>query len=398
MTKPKLLLCLPDYPFPARRNGFSIRYYPIIEHFSREFDIDMFVISEWAAGEEDLSLARPFCTKIEIYRRQKVAVNPLYKLYCRLRALIPGAKPFDFVYYDQPLIDDFFVRHFTAAHYDLVVSASLTMSHLVRKFARFSRLSIDAIDSAYALKFRAANNLLEKYDAWQIRAWERKTIAAADAASYISPLDKALGCGDGSEFNNVFVIPNGVYLSDVVAETVSFAGPSVGYLGHMGYTPNIRAAKRLHVLFKQAQKKIPNLFLVIIGRDPSPEILALADDPQVLVTGTVENIWPYVQGVDLFVFPMETGSGQQNKLLEAMAVGKPVISTTLGNSGVRAVHRESVVLADTDEELRDALIEFMLAPEKRSGLGMSGKEFVIRTYAWPSVFRQLNETLFRTVK
>ncbi|RYZ94405.1 MAG: glycosyltransferase, partial [Moraxellaceae bacterium] len=198
--------------------------------------------------------------------------------------------------------------------------------------------------------------------------------------------------------NNVFVIPNGVYLSDVVEEKVSFDGPSVGYLGHMGYTPNIRAAKRLYVLFKQAQKHIPNLFLVIIGRDPSPEILALADDPQVLVTGTVENIWPYVQGVDLFVFPMETGSGQQNKLLEAMAVGKPVISTTLGNSGVRAVHRESVVLADTDEELCNALIEFMSAPEKRTQLGMSGKDFVIRTYAWPSVFRQLNETLFRTVK
>jgi polysaccharide biosynthesis protein PslH len=162
----------------------------------------------------------------------------------------------------------------------------------------------------------------------------------------------------------------------------------------MGYPPNIRAAKRLFKILKLAQKSIPELMLVIVGRDPSAEILELENDSSVLVTGSVDNIWPYVKAIDLMVFPMETGSGQQNKLLESMAVGKPVISSALGNSGVGATHGKNIIIADSDEEFAQAICTLTQNPEQKEDLGAQAEQFVHSKYSWPSIFKQLEKSIF----
>ena len=189
------------------------------------------------------------------------------------------------------------------------------------------------------------------------------------------------------------VLPNGVYLQDHSAERVEFGCRTVGYLGHMAYPPNIRAALRLQRIFLATHDRLSNTKLVIIGRDPAPEIMALAADKRVIVTGTVENIWPYVNGVDVFAFPMETGSGQQNKLLEAMGAAKPVVSSALGNSGIGAKHGESILEVDSDEEIANAIVRLVSDPLAASSIGNSAKRFVEETYSWSSMLRRIDRTL-----
>jgi glycosyltransferase involved in cell wall biosynthesis len=393
VKKSRLLLCLGDFPFPARKSGYSIRYYPIIQHFSSHFDIDIFATIYWAVADEDLQAARGFCKNVAIYRHQKTAPSLFKKVLTRIKSFIPGSIPFDFINYDQLQMDDFFAKSYSKEHYDLVVCASITLVNTVKKHANFDRLTLDVIDSPYALKLRGANNLIMKIDALLIRYWEQKTIAAVDHASYISPLDRQLGCGHNPP-SHVSVIPNGVYLDDSINASKSFGSLSIGFLGNMAYTPNIQAAKKLYILFKQLQTSFPELKLIIIGRDPVNEITDLAADPNVVITGTVDNIWPYIYGVDLFVFPMMTGSGQQNKLLEAMAARKPIISTSLGNSGVGAIDGTDIIIADTDNSIMEKIQNLLESPESRKKLGDLAYDFVMSKYAWSSVFNKLKCTLF----
>jgi len=395
MVKKKLLLCFPDCPFPVRRNGFSIRWAPLLKHFSQYFDIDILIISPVGIAAEDLAECSKYSSNVSCYVKKNTKVSLIEKFMRRFVSFIPGATPFDFVYYHQSELDDFFCKNFSKTHYNLAVVVSKTCVRMVQRFASYDKLTLDVIDSSYALKLREAKSWIDYIDAWLIKYWEKKTLAYVDCASFISSVDRELTCDKSFDPQKVWVIPNGVYLGDSDnTHREDFGAPTIGFLGNMSYGPNILAAKRLYGLFKNIQKEMPNLKLVIVGRDPVPEIQSLSEDPSAIVTGTVDNIWPYVNGIDLFVFGMQIGSGQQNKLLDAMAAKKPVVTTNLGNGGVNAIDGVSVVIANSDQEFECAIVELMASPEKRKRIGEQGYKFAIETYSWVGIFQQFEQSLF----
>jgi glycosyltransferase involved in cell wall biosynthesis len=236
--------------------------------------------------------------------------------------------------------------------------------------------------------------LLDLIDRMAIKRWEENEVKSADVSCYISPLDRAIGAGKKFDSEKIKVIPNGFFLSDYVEDKHDFGCFTVGFIGNMSYPPNIQAALRLARLFLSVvQKNNLNWKLAIIGRLPAPDILALAENKQIIVTGTVDNIWSYVNGVDLFVFPMEIGSGQQNKLLEAMCVSKPVVSTSLGNSGIGATHMEHLIEVETDDALIEAMVLLAGDEAARVRLGQAAKKFVTEKYSWDGIFKVIDGTL-----
>ena len=122
----------------------------------------------------------------------------------------------------------------------------------------------------------------------------------------------------------VHVVPNGIFHADAPPlARASAANKVIGFLGDMSYGPNISAALRLaERIFPRIRSRLGDATLLIIERDPVPSIRRL-DGPAISVTGTVENIWPYVARANIFVFPMFEESGLQNKILEAMLCRGP---------------------------------------------------------------------------
>ncbi len=113
----------------------------------------------------------------------------------------------------------------------------------------------------------------------------------------------------------------------------------------MSYEPCISAALRLaERIFPRIRSRLGDATLLIIGRDPVPSIRRL-DGAAISVTGTVENIWPYVVSANIFVFPMFEGSGLQNKILEAMYAGVPVVTTPIAAASIGATSGEQLLVA-----------------------------------------------------
>lgn len=395
--KKNLLVCMPDFPFPARKNGISIRYYPILEQAAKKFNIHLLIIAEGHVGEDGIQQAKVFCERVSVYVRQPQKVSKFKKLITRIKAFIPYTLPFDLIRYDEQQIANFIAEETKGTTYDNALCVLLPYQHLVTKLVRAKRRSLDLIDSPYSTSLRTkGNSMIKAYDAWMMKLWERKSLQTLDYACYVSPLDRKIGAGSKCDGNRIGVIPNGLFLQDYNDGVINYGCKTIGYLGHMGYPPNIRAALRLYSIFKARRKELANSKLVIIGRDPAPEIMALGEDENVIVTGTVDNIWPYINGVDVFSFPMEIGSGQQNKLLETMGAAKPVISSALGNSGIGAKDRHDIIEANSDQDIGDALVLLVNAPEQAEKMGAAAKAFIDRTYSWPSIFDKIDTQLLNT--
>lgn len=398
MNRKTLLICMPDVPFPARKNGISIRYFPIIKHASNHYDVHLLVIANGDGSAEidssGLAEAKQYCKEVSVHYRKVKKISLLYKLYTRLKTFLPTATPFPEFRYDQDDIAHF-IQHATAAKtYDVALCVLIPYQPLVKSLVSAHQYSLDVIDSPYSTSLRnAGNSIIKNYDAWMVKRWERRVLRSVDRACYISPLDRLLGAGDKIDTNKIAVIPNGLFLQDHTSDSIAYGCNTIGYLGHMGYPPNIKAALRLYDIFCARKNELPNTKLIIIGRDPAPEILALGRNPDVVITGTVDNIWPYVNAVDIFAFPMEIGSGQQNKLLEAMGAGKLVISSALGNSGVGARNQHELIEADSDQGIGDALVHYIGNPSLAHAIGQRAQEFINRTYAWDSILKRIDQHL-----
>jgi glycosyltransferase involved in cell wall biosynthesis len=168
----------------------------------------------------------------------------------------------------------------------------------------------------------------------------------------------------------VEVIPNGVDAerfrprpeADIVAGSIAFVGA-------MSFPPNVAAARWFtRDVLPRIRQANPDVTFTIVGRDPTPAVLALADDPAVTVTGAVDDVRPFLARAAVVVAPMVSGSGIKNKVLEAMAMGRPVAATSLAAEGVVAEAGRDLVVADGPAAFAAAVASILADPERAASM------------------------------
>jgi glycosyltransferase involved in cell wall biosynthesis len=199
---------------------------------------------------------------------------------------------------------------------------------------------------------------------------------------------------------NIRVIPNGVetsfYTAKKIAEACSRIGqgeskPTILFVGSMDYHANIDAVTWFsRAAWPEIARNHPNLQFTIVGRDPAPEVRALASD-RIRVTGTVGDVRPFYASAVAAVVPIRSGSGTRLKILEAMAAGVPVVSTRLGAEGIEAKDDVQVLLADTAEEIAAAVGRVATSSETRVCLSLAARALVCEVYDWSKIGTQLHE-------
>jgi glycosyltransferase involved in cell wall biosynthesis len=182
----------------------------------------------------------------------------------------------------------------------------------------------------------------------------------------------------------VEVIPNGVDLEYFAPSDAAPADPpEICFTGNMAYAPNVDAVLYFcNEILLPVRERVPRARLVIVGRDPVPEIKALTRLPGVEVTGSVPDVRPYLRRATVVVAPVQFGAGMRGKHLEAMAMGKPVVATTFCVEGTACTHDTDILLADDAETFAGHTVQLLTDPATASRIAKAGRELIQREYNW----------------
>ena len=160
----------------------------------------------------------------------------------------------------------------------------------------------------------------------------------------------------------------------------------------MDYHANVDGAVSFgREVWPRVRDRQPELVFTVVGRDPAPEVRALTTIPGIEVTGTVDDVRPFYREALAAIVPLKVGGGSRLKILEAMAAGVPVISTTLGAEGLNVRDSENILIADTNEQLAEAIVSVVESEEQCKRLSNAGRALISRHYDWSQLGTNLLE-------
>jgi polysaccharide biosynthesis protein PslH len=198
--------------------------------------------------------------------------------------------------------------------------------------------------------------------------------------------------GPGGRRPVVMVCPNGIDMP----EPLPMAGSAtVAFVATMGWAPNTDAALWLgREIWPLVVSRVPEARLLLVGRDPTPAVRALQSGT-IEVTGTVDDVRPYLARTAVSVAPLRSGGGTRLKLLESLGVERPVVSTTIGADGLEDLVGRGVVVADDAQGIADALVDLLKQPEKAADMGRAGHDAVASDHSWDGALAPLLEAVSR---
>lgn len=199
---------------------------------------------------------------------------------------------------------------------------------------------------------------------------------------------------------NIVLIPNGVDTEYFSAgqNTVS-SRPTVLFTGNMRFPPNMDAVAFFHdEVYPLVREQFPQARFIIAGTSPPKHIQRMSDGDGVVVTGFVDDIRTVMAQADVIVCPMRIGGGIKNKILEAMAFGKPVVSTSLGAEGVDARDGESIMIADSPKEIAGAVAQLLKDRSLRDRIAERARRLIEERYTWETAAGKYEEVFEKLLR
>ncbi len=405
----KLVLLTPQLPYPPHQ-GTTIRNFNIIKHLAPRHAITLvsFGTAEELANAEPL---RALCQRIEIapyptrsmmQRAWTTLTSPLPDMALRLKSAVMHAtvervlreEPFDVVQIEGIEMARYAMNLKSQNSNLKIVFDDHNAEYVLQKTAYES--DIKKITRLHAALYSLIQwKKLERYE-YSVCLRANHVVACSDAdAASIATLFRQKSQIENRQ-SKISVIPNGVDTAHFVPSLEVCAKPlaelSMTFVGKMDFRPNIDAMTWfVEDILPRIRAEIPLAHLVIVGQKPAPRIQALAQNPGVEITGWISDTRPFVADAAVYVVPLRMGSGTRLKVLEAMAMGKAIISTTRGVEGIACTPNDDVVIADTSTAFARAVIELLRDPQRRRELGRNARALVESKYDWRAIIPQFDQ-------
>ncbi|MBX3601529.1 MAG: TIGR03087 family PEP-CTERM/XrtA system glycosyltransferase [Rubrivivax sp.] len=384
-----LLYLVHRLPYPPNK-GDKVRSYHLLQHLRRHHRVHLGTFVDDPADEAHLPQLRQWCASVHAVR-----LHPLRSRLASLRGLLTGDSLTEHVYRDAGLarwVNETLARERIAA----AVVFSSAMAPYVMGRADLPLLA-DLVDvdsakwSAYAPQHRWPMSWLYRREGRTLLQLERRIAAGARRSFFATEKEAELFGGLAPDVaGRVEAMDNGVdaaYFAPDDARPAPFAPgetPLV-FTGAMDFGPNVDAVTWFaREVLPALRAGRPGLRFHIVGRSPAPAVRALAEDPAagVVVTGTVPDVRPYLQHAAVVVAPLRLARGIQNKVLEAMAMARPVVAATACVEALVAEPGGELLAAgDAAEYVR--CIELLLrVPDRADAMGVAGRQRVLRSYTW----------------
>jgi glycosyltransferase involved in cell wall biosynthesis len=244
---------------------------------------------------------------------------------------------------------------------------------------------------------QGTHRLLAWADSIAWRRFESSLLERADAVVAYTDRDRQV-LAELSPNARLVVIPLGADLPSHPASSSTPQSPDLVFIGNFMHPPNVDAALRLvRGIFPRVVRCVPAARLYLVG-DRVPGVLRRAADSNVVVTGLVDDVSPYLERAAVVVVPLRTGGGQRVKVMEALAAGKPTVMSSLAAAGLKIAPGEEALIAETEEEFADAVLTVLQDDALRRSLAAGGRAWAERNLGWPRTiegYEQLYAELLR---
>jgi sugar transferase (PEP-CTERM/EpsH1 system associated) len=379
----KVFIITPRFPFPIEK-GDKLRIYHQIRHLSGKYELYLVALSDIPVDQEHILHLKQLVKEVHVFRLYR----PL--IYFRMLYRFFSGVPLQVLYFFHPGIR----RKIHRLH--ARIQPDITYNQLIRTapYAQGlpGRKVIDYMDAFSTGMDKRLTNSRWPFS-WIYRLEKERLIRYEHDVYPFFHQHLLISDQDRDRLQEhvrggFSVIPNGV-------DTAYFSpGPAVKqydlcFTGNMGYRPNVIAAEFLcREILPALLGKYPNLRLVLAGTRPDARVKKLAG-PNVTVTGWLPDIRQAYRESGIFVAPIFTGIGQQNKMLEAMAMELPCVCTSSVNHPIGSVDGESVLVADDPEGFVRQIDRLLSDPIQAAMMGKAGRSFVAREYSWETQVNKL---------
>ena len=404
--KKKILVISPIFPLPLKSGG-QVRVYYLLKYLSRYYEVALISL----IAQEDkphIPEIEKFCFRVEtitgriyesVFEKLIAMMTPLQiKRTVRRFGQLARGIPFQVCRFYHPDIENKISELMNHDKFDAVYALYSQIAPYMKQaksLAPDARFLLDDIDLAFVTKERelvereGLGRFIASVESKRMREYVRQTWPEQDCIVAMSEVDKQKLL-QLSPSMKVAVIPNGVdteYFRPVPEKSYNH---KIVFLGGSLHHPNVDAMRFFYnEIMPLIRQNIDDATLTVIGEFTETTVFGQGD--HVHLTGFVEDLRPYLQDCSVLVAPIRIGGGTRLKILEAMAMGIPVVSTSVGCEGIDAMDGQDVLLADLPEEFAQKVSSLLKQPDMARGLALNGRRLVEQKYSWDSLLGKVKD-------
>ena len=390
-------------PFPPDR-GDRIRSWNILKHLAKTNQMFLGCVSDEPVTADIRAKLDSVCERISIakvgsktkWMRAGISAS-------RGRSLTEGL-------FWSPALDRTLTRWTQEQQFDAVIVYCSSML----RYARRSHLNttphfVDLVDVdsqkfyEYADNAKSWKKAIYLTEANRVQRLEHDAVRLSKAVTLVSDAEAKVLCGTlQSGEHGVHGIANGVDTEYFTPQQVpeiqnacdEIKSPKFVFVGVMNYPPNVEALSWFAAnVWPDLKQNYPHAELEIVGKHPSNEVLHLAKHDGIHVTGAVPDVRSHVMKADIVIAPLQIARGIQNKVLEALSMGKPVIASPKASHGIDALHNEHLLIADTPTEWLGSIKACCDSSDLRKNLSRNGRRLICEKYTWRATLSKLDDLL-----
>lgn len=393
----KILFLTQRIPYPPNK-GDKLRSFNEIKYLSRSHSISLVCLAD---SQEEFSFQNEllkYCESVEIVFHSLLSARAKTLMgFC-------SSRPLTLSHFHSTKLQKIVDRKLKEERFDLIFVYCSSMAQYVEYVQRIPRV-IDYVDvdsekwAQYSTYASFPMSLIYGLESRRLRSYERKIAATYQYGFLVSERE----CDDFRCLVKtdavVAPISNGVDLEMFQPSAEPYDSDTIVFTGAMDYFANVDAVLYFaEEILPLVRREVPGAKFLIVGSNPVDEVKRLAaNDSQIVVTGFVDRVQPYVHRSAVFVAPMRIARGVQNKILEAMAMGVPVVTSPLGFEGITAVSGKDVFVEEKPEPFARIVSSIMRDRALRAEMADRGRGVVERYYNWSTNLKSLTTCLDKVI-
>jgi len=395
----RILILSPFLSSPGADHAGGVVLWRMIQDLAARHELALisFVSNEQERNQSETLL--DYCNSIRtvLHPNASAATGSDLRTGQRVRGLLLSRLPYDVWRFRSQAMTDVITDALEKVPFDIVQAEFIQMGQYIDALKDHPR----TVFREYDLTFTLCRRLIQTADSFWLKLyryiqWKRMqryelAVCRRFHRVIVPSLRTKAELLAQSPGLDVSVVPFGVSMPSVPAKLESADNKRVLFVGAIGRPINVEAVIHFYQkIWPSIQVEEPDSEFWIVGSNPPPQISQLAQaDANVKVTGYVDDLAPFYAQASVFVAPILVGGGVITRILNAMALSRAVVTTSIGNEGIEATPERDLLVADDPDEFARRVVELLRDPERRRQIGQNGRAFVQTQHSWESIIARL---------